>query len=151
MLARRLDQLEGNILFLLTYLTLQTEKEIWKNIKECSYYDWKEVRFINQLLVEKKEISDINGILHFLRTSLVKNIYSTQNKNLYFHTNTGTKKDVETFVGEITQTLDYIANYNENILPLEIKYEFFNETRQSYGKTALMLSGTILFIELTSN
>jgi len=45
----------------------------------------------------------------------------------------------------MTKTLTYIANYEDynNTISINKKLEFFKETRYSYGRTALMLSGII--------
>jgi len=72
---------------------------------------------------------------------LVKNLFSTNNNKLYYYTNFGTKTSIENFKKETLKSLDFIANFSEKILPLEKKIEFFSETKHSYGRTALVMSG----------
>jgi predicted acylesterase/phospholipase RssA len=109
--------------------------------KQTKLYDWKEVEKLVNVLNKKREMRDIIGIVHYIRVNLMRNLYSTSNPILYQNSNVGTKKLLEDFHDEMLQSLDFIANFNERIFPLYKKLEFFSETRHSYGRTALLLSG----------
>ncbi len=71
----------------------------------------------------------------------MKNLYSTMNPVLFQVCNIGTKYLIEEYQDEMLKSLDFISNYNERYFPLYKKLEFFSETRHSYGRTALLLSG----------
>lgn len=53
----------------------------------------------------------------------------------------GTKQLLIEYQDEMLKSLEFIANFNEKYFPLYKKLEFFSETRHSYGRTALLLSG----------
>ena len=125
--ARELDKLHG--------------KEDWKVLKETSLYDYKEVEKLIKILQKKREIKDIGGLVHYIKVNLMKNLYSTFNPALYQYANYGTKHLVEVFEDEMLKSLEFIANFNDKAFPLYRKMEFFSETRHSYGRTALLLSG----------
>ena len=126
-----LDKLEGN--------------EVWKRENITSLYDYKEVEALIKTLQIKKETKDINGVVHYLRSNLLKNLYSTNNPALYHQTHHGTKYLIESFQNEILSSLKYIYKFDEEYFPLFKKLEFFSETRHAYGRTALLLSGGASF------
>jgi len=122
-------------------LDIVERKESWKKKKESSQYDYKELEKLIKVLQKKKEMKDISGLVHYIRSNLVKNLYSTLNPRLYQVCHHGTKYLIEDFNEEMLKSLDFISNYNEKIFPLHKKLEFFSETRHSYGRTSLLLSG----------
>ena len=126
-----LDKLEG--------------KELWKKQKETSLYDSKEVESLIKILKTKKEIKDINGVSHYLRSNLVKNLYSTNNPVLFHRSHFGTKHLIDDFQKEIISSLKYIYKFDEKNFSLTKKLEFFSESRHAYGRTALLLSGGASF------
>lgn len=117
------------------------EKDQWRSKKETSLYDWKEVEKLVKVLQKKREMKDIIGLAHYIRANLMKNLYSTSNPALYQTSNYGTKYLIEEFQDEMVKCLGFIANFNEKGFSLHKKLEFFSETRHSYGRTALLLSG----------
>ncbi len=130
-IALELDKLEG--------------KEEWKKRKDSKLYDYKEVEKLIEILQTKKETRDINGLVHYLRSNLLKNLYSTNNPELYHHTNYGTKYLIEKLESQIEESLNFIYKYDENKFPLSKKLEFYSESRHAYGRTALLLSGGASF------
>ena len=123
--ANELDELEG--------------KFKWKSKKETSLYNWVKVEQLILALSKKRETKDIKGIIHLIRSNLIRNLYSTASPVLYEISNTGTKLQIEILYDELSKCLEYIANNND--MSLENKLEFFSEVRHNYGKSALMLSG----------
>lgn len=120
---------------------LLNDNDKWKSTKESFLYDWKEVEKLIKILQKKREIKDVIGLAHYIRVNLMKDLYSTSNPNLYTVSYYGTKDLIIEFQNEMIKSLDFIANYNEKNFPLTKKLEFFAETRHSYGRTALLLSG----------
>lgn len=53
----------------------------------------------------------------------------------------GTKKLIEDYFDEIVRQLNFICDCNTGELTLDDKLEFFLNTRQGLGRTALLLSG----------
>jgi TAG lipase/lysophosphatidylethanolamine acyltransferase len=130
-IALELDRLEG--------------KEEWKFKKDSDLYDYREVDKLIYTLKVKKKDNDINGVSHYLRSNLLKNLYSTNNPELFNHTHYGTKFHIEKFEKEITSCLKFVYQFDESKFPLNKKLEFFSESRHAYGRTALLLSGGASF------
>jgi hypothetical protein len=125
--AKELDSLEG--------------KNKWKETMESGLYDYKGIKSLVKTLKKKMEFKDIRGLVHYVRVNLMKNLYSTLNPALYQSTYHGTKYLIEEYEKEMMKSIEFIATFNEKIFPLHKKLEFFSETRHSYGRTALLLSG----------
>ena len=67
--ATELDELEG--------------KFKWKSKKETGLYNWQAVEKLIILLSQKREIKDIKGLMHIIRSNLITNIYNTNDPILY--------------------------------------------------------------------
>lgn len=113
----------------------------WKNKKETSLYDYREIERLIKFLKQKRENKDIVGLTHNLRANLVKNLYSTNNPLLYYHSYHGTKKQIDEFQEEMLKSLEFVVGFDEKHFSFSKKLEFFSEAKHSYGRTALMLSG----------
>lgn len=116
-------------------------REIWKKKKESSLYDHKEVERLIKILKIKRETKDIIGLTHYLRANLVNNLFSTNNPLLYHFSNHGTKHLINEFQDEMLKSFDFIFEFDEKRLPFSKKLQFFSESKHSYGRTALLLSG----------
>jgi hypothetical protein len=125
--AKSLDFLEG--------------RERWKLKNESSLYDYEriEARYNNMKTLRKNK--DIMGLVRGLRSDLQKNLGGIANPELYDKTHCGTKRLIEKYHNEAIKCIRFIYYYKGRKLPLTDKLEFFAETRHSYGRTALLLSG----------
>lgn len=77
----------------------------------------------------------------YLRSSLIRNIGGIGNVKLYTKSKIGTKKLIEDYVNSVVKALEYICENEFDDFPPEEKFEFFYETRQAFGRSALCLSG----------
>ena len=75
----------------------------------------------------------------------MKNIGNSSDPELYRHCHLGTKRIIEKYIDEVIKSLRTIYMADPSNLSIEKKLEFFSETRHSYGRTALMLSGGATF------
>lgn len=101
--------------------------------------------------VLKKRISDIRSMINNgdifdmmfrLRSGLARDQFGTLNNGLYSKAHAGTKKVIEDYHDTVCEGLELIASAEEDEdIPTDAKLAFFNETRHSYGRTALLLSG----------
>jgi hypothetical protein len=64
---------------------------------------------------------------------------------LYAHTHIGTKKLIEDYIEEVVKDLNMICDMSLPDFSTKEKYEFFINTRQAFGRTALLLSGGATF------
>lgn len=132
----------ANLYFL--YIGSRLEgKQQWKDNPESPYYDFELIgNRINQLR-RARETGDIASVLFLLRTSLNRNIGECGDPLLYGKTRVGTKKLIEDYIDEVIRNLNLICDTSDlgNSLTLNQKLDFFVNTRQSFGRTALLLSG----------
>lgn len=57
----------------------------------------------------------------------------------------GTKRLIEKFHNEVIKSIQFIYYYKGSRFSAQQKFDFFSETRHSYGRTALLLSGGATF------
>jgi len=130
-------------------------KEKWKAIKECDYYDYDLIECRTKLLQGLAALGDNQAIVMALREGLLRKIGNIGDTALYSHTNTGTKYQIEEYLNEVVKQLEFVSNCQRRDLfegdtlqkqsshvPLsQLKFDFFFEVSQAFGRTALLLSG----------
>lgn len=117
------------------------ENNKWKNKKESSLYDYKELERTYNLLKEKRKSNDYMGLLHILRNCLTRSYCNINYAALYTYSFLGTKSLIEDFILEREKCLIYLFNLSEKELSIVKKIEFFEESKLSYGQTAMVFSG----------
>jgi TAG lipase/lysophosphatidylethanolamine acyltransferase len=75
----------------------------------------------------------------------VKNLGGIASHELYDQCHFGTKRLIEKFHNEVIKCIQFIYYYKGSRFSLQKKLEYFAETRHSYGRTALLLSGGATF------
>jgi hypothetical protein len=83
-----------------------------------------------------------------LRGCIARNKFGLLHEGLFSKALAGTKVLAETYHNIVCAALDFVCDApvapNDDPIPTETRLAFFNETRHSYGRTALLLSGKIL-------
>eukprot|EP00347_Sterkiella_histriomuscorum_P000572 403375331 len=130
-LAKIIDQLEG--------------KEIWKMNKISSLYDYERIEDRYRSMKQMRQGQDIRGLVQCLRQDLLKNLGGIASPQLYSYCHFGTKRLIEKYHNEVIECVRFIYYYKGQKLNLQQKLEFFAETRHSFGRTALLLSGGATF------
>ncbi|KAK9358681.1 hypothetical protein V1504DRAFT_460372 [Lipomyces starkeyi] len=128
-LAYSLDNLLGN--------------DLWRANPKSSMYDYKLISERLDAIMEAKEMEDVNALTNILRSGLVRNLGNIANKKLF--TYTGTKFLIEKYNMEVIDSLHYLLNHPSSTLSTQAKLDLVHDTRQSYGLSALVLQGGILF------
>ena len=72
---------------------------------------------------------------------MVRNLGGITNRSLYETSIFGTKDLISDYTSEMVRQLHFVCDANIEGFTLQKKYDFFNELRQSYGRSALLLSG----------
>jgi TAG lipase / steryl ester hydrolase / phospholipase A2 / LPA acyltransferase len=87
--------------------------------------------------------NDIFDLMFRLRGGLARDMYGMQHEGLFSKSIIGTKELVENYHQTVVDALNCICDSNpgDDNIPQDAKLAFFNETRHSYGRTALLLSG----------
>lgn len=80
-------------------------------------------------------------MIFLLRTSLSRNLGDIGNPALYSVSRVGTKVLIDKYIDEVVRQLNMICDTETADLTLDDKLDFFLNTRQSFGRTALLLSG----------
>ncbi|ODA79537.1 hypothetical protein RJ55_05131 [Drechmeria coniospora] len=127
--AQELDALEGN--------------DGWKNDDSSSDYNFPLIKERLRALDDARLRGDIRGMMHLLRTALSRDLGGMGNVNLYRHSYVGTKKLIERYVDSAMQTIDTVVA--QSVVELSINSKDLLEamlfSRQSFGRSALLLSG----------
>lgn len=90
---------------------------------------------------------DIRRMVHLVRTALSRELGGMGNIDLYKHSYIGTKDLIEQYVDSAVQTIEALVEKSgyPGALPADIDHndilEAFLQARQSFGRSALLLSG----------
>ncbi|CAO3672456.1 unnamed protein product [Rhizopus stolonifer] len=119
----------------------------WKEEMTSPDYDWELVKArLDQLREIRKLEKGQSAMIFALRTSISRNLGDMGNNKLYSYARVGTKNLTSEYIEEVVQQLNWICDepsdpQNDPGLDLKTKHEFFMNIRQSFGRTALLLSG----------
>lgn len=125
--ALQLDKLEGN--------------NAWKMTFESNDYDCELIYNRLEDLRTARRSNDVGRMMYLLRAGLLRNLGGLGNKKLFTYTHIGTKALIEHYIEEVVFQLNYICDVEVEGVTLKEKIMFFNETRHSFGRSALLLSG----------
>jgi TAG lipase/lysophosphatidylethanolamine acyltransferase len=117
----------------------------WKADPVSSLYDYKLIfRRLKQLrhLTHK---GDLESMMHFLRSGLIRNLGGFSDHRLFEHSHVGTKKIIEEYTAKVVDMLDGIADSGYSQVEMDQVCTFFRNTRQSFGSSALILQGGATF------
>ena len=113
--------------------------------------------------MDARENENVPELLSCLRSGLLRNLGSIGNSALYNRSYSGTKLLIEDYVSEVIHCLEFLASLkpgtgsgggNEEyggtssttgFTTHQQKLDFFHDTRQSFGRSALVLHGGSLF------
>ena len=125
--ALELDEVSGN--------------QDWKLDNTSSLYDFSliadRLTRLRRFRLENKNIQ----LVRLLREGLHHDLGNIGHPLLYSQAYIGTKKLIEDYVEEVCQSLYYICYQDFDFLSEVEKYQFFENTKHSYGQPALMFSG----------
>ncbi|KAK0658989.1 Lipase 4 [Lasiodiplodia hormozganensis] len=129
--AAELDELEGN--------------NAWKQERESSEYNYELVEERLRQLDDARISCDVQRMLFLIRTSLTRGLGGMGDLRLYKHSHVGTKALIERYIESAKQTLtallDVSSKQGDNGLDPRYVLEQLLATRQSFGRSALLLSG----------
>lgn len=126
--------------FILSYEYLGMNE--WKRKTESKYYDYIGIENkLNILLGLTKCPEKVHELKSLLRSSLIRNIGGIGTMELHTKCKIGTKVLIEKYVDTVVKSLEYICDEEFEDFTPEEKFEFFYETRQAFGRSALCLSG----------
>lgn len=117
----------------------------WKFADKSNEYDHELVATRLKQLDEARLSCDVSRMLFLIRTSLTRGLGGMGDLRLYTHSYTGTKDLIERYIESAEKTLaallDVSAKQRENGLKPRYVLEQVLAARQSFGRSALLLSG----------
>ncbi|MAY27236.1 MAG: hypothetical protein CMK02_13215 [Polycyclovorans sp.] len=114
----------------------------WREDETSDHYDWRLIRSrLRQVRQMRANPEQGVKLRHHLRQGLHWNLGNLGNPVLYGVSRVGTKMLVHDYVNEIAETLVELAHRDDPAFPADAKLRFFEELSQSFGRSALMLSG----------
>eukprot|EP00586_Coscinodiscus_wailesii_P022114 CAMPEP_0172500758 /NCGR_PEP_ID=MMETSP1066-20121228/142682_1 /TAXON_ID=671091 /ORGANISM="Coscinodiscus wailesii, Strain CCMP2513" /LENGTH=312 /DNA_ID=CAMNT_0013275177 /DNA_START=142 /DNA_END=1077 /DNA_ORIENTATION=- len=130
-IAEQIDALEGN--------------DTWRSDPECALYESDRIKSRVDELIHLMRRRDIFDLMFTLRGGIGRNKFGLLHFGLFSKAMAGTKLLIETYHNVVCSALDYVCDAKvlpgDEPIPTDARLAFFNETRHSYGRTALMVSG----------
>lgn len=130
-LAEQIDHLQGH--------------DVWRTDPECQLYERERIASRIDEYVHLMRRRQIFELMFLLRGgSIGRNSFGLLHEGLFTKAMAGTKVLVETYHNVVCSALDFCCDAPDDPddpVPTEARLAFFNETRHSYGRTALLLSG----------
>ncbi|KAG0170100.1 hypothetical protein DFQ30_002864 [Apophysomyces sp. BC1015] len=122
--------------------TGQTGFDEWKRNPVSDEYDWELVQTrLEQLRSIRLANQGQVAMIFALRTSLARNLGDMNKSTLYSYTRIGTKTLISDYIDEAVKQLNWICDEPSEEFDFHQKHELFMNLRQSFGRTALLLSG----------
>ncbi|KAI1050880.1 hypothetical protein LB507_009382 [Fusarium sp. FIESC RH6] len=127
--AKELDSLEGN--------------DEWKRDASTGDYNPDLIQERLDALDDARTKCDVHTMMHLIRTALSRDLGGMNNVDLYRHSYSGTKHLIERYVESTIKTIDAVVTQSRLDQSIENRdlLEGILFARQSYGRSALLLSG----------
>ena len=113
----------------------------WKEQDESADYDYQMIRARLNELRNLRRQRDVAKLVFCLHEGLHGNLGNIANPVLYGHSRIGTKRLLTEYLDEVALALDDLCDHEFPDFALTDKLRFFERTAQSFGHSALMLSG----------
>lgn len=124
--AKQLDQLE--------------RANEWKEQDESDDYDYELIKSRLECLERARDSDNIGELRFQIRTSLTRDLGGMGNISLYKHSHIGTKALIERYIETVVECIKKVVASAHMADRVEI-HEELKYTRQSFGRSALLLSG----------
>lgn len=115
--------------------------ETWREDENSADYDFPLIRERLQVLRKYHTDNDVRKLVYYLRQGMHWNLGNVSNPALYRHSRVGTKYLIQDYLDSLASTLNYLCDTDFPEFPTEEKTKFFQEVAQSFGRSALVLSG----------
>jgi len=119
--------------------------DTWRSEPTCCLYESNRIQSRVDEFVHLIRRNNVFDLIFTLRGGIARNKFGLLHEGLFSKALSGTKVLVETYHNVVCAALQFVCDAEtcpgEEPIPTEARLAFFNETRHSYGRTALMLSG----------
>ncbi|CAO3599834.1 unnamed protein product [Absidia cylindrospora] len=127
--AIELDRLLGN--------------DSWKQQARSKLYDYKLITSRMDHLFNARQANDVDSMMYLLRGGLLRNFGGISDRKMFTRCHIGTKQAIEDYMDEVVTQIEYIES-SPGLDP-QAKMKFFSDTRQGFGRSALVLNGASAF------
>jgi len=124
--------------------------DLWRQNPTSKHYDYRLIYERLQAIIEAREDDDILSLVSLLRSGLVRNLGNITAPNLYNRAYAGTKLLIEDYVTQVALAVEYVTSYPTSSeyqggLTHQAKMDVLHDTRQAFGRSALVLQGGSIF------
>jgi TAG lipase/lysophosphatidylethanolamine acyltransferase len=123
--------------------------DLWRQTPTSPLYDYRLIYDRLQALISLRADDDMLGLVSLLRSGLVRNLGNITSPRLYDHAFAGTKLLIEEYVAHVALAVrsvtDYPAGEPGAVLTSQAKLDVLHDTRQAFGRSALVLQGGSVF------
>jgi predicted acylesterase/phospholipase RssA len=140
--AETIDQLEGKNEWKKNICSATTSTSTSTNtstiIPPCDFYQLQQNIFALQRAIQSK---NINEIQYFVAAFMMRDKLGIDSPSLHLECNHGTKQIIQEYNELLLQALHFLSIAPEETFSRQNKILFFSKMKQSFGATALCLSG----------
>lgn len=124
--------------------------DLWRQNPTSKHYDYRLIYERLQAIIEAREDDDILGLVSLLRSGLVRNLGNITAPRLFNRAYAGTKLLIEDYVTQVALAVEYVTSYPtspefQGGLTHQAKMDVLHDTRQAFGRSALVLQGGSIF------
>lgn len=114
----------------------------WKAETDTRLYDFHSIEMRMHELRRLRRARRLDELLYVLHEGLHGNLANMANSALYTHSRIGTKNLIGEYLNEVEACLDFIVSWEDTEeFDTGEKFRFLRNIGQSFGRSALMLSG----------
>ena len=118
-----------------------TGEKRWRQVDHTRQYDYAQIRLRLDKLRSLRARHDYQGLLFTLNEGIHGNMGGMGRHSLYSHAKFGTKVLIEQYIGEVDDSLRFLAELQTDQISVQEKLDFFYRANICFGRSALMLSG----------
>lgn len=124
--------------------------DLWRQDPTSKHYDYRLIYSRLQSIIEAREDEDILALVNLLRSGLVRNLGNITAPRLFNRAYAGTKLLIEDYITQVALAVDHVTAYPTTLsydsgLTNQAKLDLLHDTRQAFGRSALVLQGGSIF------
>ncbi|KAF2842488.1 patatin-domain-containing protein [Patellaria atrata CBS 101060] len=124
--------------------------DLWRQNPTSKHYDYRLIYERLQAIIEAREEDDILSLVNLLRSGLVRNLGNITAPCLFNRAYAGTKLLIEDYITQLALAVEFVTSYPtspglDTGLTNQAKLDVLHDTRQAFGRSALVLQGGSIF------
>ncbi|KAF2094732.1 hypothetical protein NA57DRAFT_79901 [Rhizodiscina lignyota] len=124
--------------------------DLWRQNPTSKHYDYRLIYERLQAIIEAREEDDILSLVNLLRSGLVRNLGNITAPRLFNRAFAGTKLLIEDYITQVALAVEHVTAYPtspglDGGLTNQAKLDVLHDTRQAFGRSALVLQGGAIF------